>query len=253
MSNQDGASLTDRFIKGEKDLTGDVITEIFVRSPEFVIYSVVDSLVCHATLDEQVESRSDILRPMISDIRALMPADGMDRVSQHHIVNALSLAFRGEPEAAIRVLDRLRHRLTKSRRAGGQLRYLGTAAIAVAAVLICAGLSTILPTTMSSSIAEFIPVAVFGALGALLSVSVGLRAISIDVDDPPLMMAALGATRIMIGMVGALGLYSLVQANLVLGLFAESGTSGLRALAFLAGFSETLVPNVLTKVEEGSE
>ena len=239
MSNQDGASLTDRFIKGEKDLTGDVITEIFVRSPEFVIYSVVDSLVCHATLDEQVESRSDILRPMISDIRALMPADGMDRVSQHHIVNALSLAFRGEPEAAIRVLDRLRH--------------LGTAAIAVAAVLICAGLSTILPTTMSSSIAEFIPVAVFGALGALLSVSVGLRAISIDVDDPPLMMAALGATRIMIGMVGALGLYSLVQANLVLGLFAESGTSGLRALAFLAGFSETLVPNVLTKVEEGSE
>jgi hypothetical protein len=101
-----------------------------------------------------------------------------------------------------------------------------------------------------------------GALGAFLSVITGVRSIDVDIDLKKWEHIFAGATRILIGVVGALVIGLALDSKFIdptLGGQQPSspGTGSLDRLlalylmfAFIGGFSESLVPNLLRKGEQ---
>ena len=85
-----------------------------------------------------------------------------------------------------------------------------------------------------------------GSLGAFLSVSLNLQRLQIDPEAPRLMNTISAVSRIIIGMIGAVFVFLVIKGNLILGLLADlKNPAAILAIAVLAGFSETFVPNAL--------
>ena len=104
-----------------------------------------------------------------------------------------------------------------------------------------------------------------GALGALLSVITGIRSIDVDINLKKWEHIFAGATRILIGVVGALVIGLALDSKFIdptLGsadLIADTAKGSLERklalyllFAFIGGFSESLVPNLLRKGEQAA-
>jgi hypothetical protein len=104
--------------------------------------------------------------------------------------------------------------------------------------------------------------AAFGALGAFLSVITGIRSIDLDLNLSTWEYAFAGATRISIGVIGALVVGLALDSKLIDPTFGSSpqplqpGAGNLPRhiaiyllLAFVGGFSEKLVPSLLRRAE----
>jgi hypothetical protein len=110
----------------------------------------------------------------------------------------------------------------------------------------------------------------FGALGAFLSVITGIRSIDVDINLNNWEHGFAGATRISIGVIGALVVALALDSKFIdptLGLSppsaehpaAHPGAGSLHRhvalyllFAFVGGFSESLVPNLLRKAEQAT-
>jgi hypothetical protein len=110
----------------------------------------------------------------------------------------------------------------------------------------------------------------FGALGAFLSVITGIRSIDVDINLKNWEHGFAGATRISIGVIGALVVALALDSKFIdptLGLSPPSAghpaaNPGFGSLhrhvalyllfAFVGGFSESLVPNLLRKAEQAT-
>jgi hypothetical protein len=103
-----------------------------------------------------------------------------------------------------------------------------------------------------------------GGLGAFLSVIIGIRSIDVNIDLKVWEHIFAGATRIFIGVIGGLVVGLALDSNLIDPTFGHAGVtaeaaSGIhletdRAMyfifAFIAGFSESLVPDLLRRGED---
>lgn len=99
-----------------------------------------------------------------------------------------------------------------------------------------------------------------GAVASFFSVSLGIRSLQFDVETlsvrgGKLFTCLLSISRITIGIIASLFSFFAVKSDIVSqGLSLESTDRSMRygilyVLAFLSGFSEQFVPNVLKKVE----
>lgn len=101
------------------------------------------------------------------------------------------------------------------------------------------------------SILILFQVAACGALGGSLSVARGVRKLEIDPDSHWAMNALTGGSRILIAIVGSLFVYFEIASKLILGTLFLSGDElpyAIYAFSIVAGFSESFVPNILSKV-----
>jgi membrane protease YdiL (CAAX protease family) len=107
--------------------------------------------------------------------------------------------------------------------------------------------------------------AAFGALGAFLSVITGIRSIDLDINLKTWEYAFAGATRISIGMIGALVVALALDSKFIDPTFGsppqslQPGAGNLQRhiaiyllLTFVGGFSESLVPNLLRRAEQAT-
>jgi hypothetical protein len=143
------------------------------------------------------------------------------------------------------------------------LKFAGPLAIGTAALLILLGL--IVP--LASPESDLVPVLTAakglmiatagGAIGALLSIAIGIRARTVATDGDIRTNALDGSIRVLIGVVSAAVLYLFFDSGVVKGLpigtvQVTGGESSISlALGFLigfaAGFLERLVPDLLEK------
>jgi hypothetical protein len=88
----------------------------------------------------------------------------------------------------------------------------------------------------------------------LPSVAIGLRKLDVDLDTKWWVNATYGLIRLTIAILSAIVLYLLIKSDLILQpLFSDSfpqAPFAFYALSVAAGFSETLVPNILRRTEE---
>jgi len=95
-----------------------------------------------------------------------------------------------------------------------------------------------------------VSVATCGSIGSFISVALNLKNLEIDPDAPAMISVISGVSRIMIGMIGAVLVYFLIRADILLGIISQSNSVfAILAISVVAGFSETLVPNILRKME----
>jgi hypothetical protein len=133
--------------------------------------------------------------------------------------------------------------------AAGRLRYLLAAFAFTTAFGFTAAAMGFLAPQIDSELLIGIGVIFSGSVGALLSVALGVNKLQTDPDDPLPLTVALASSRIIIGIIGAAFTYVLIRADALLGFVGSGNWYGSIAVGFLAGFSETLVPNILKKLD----
>jgi hypothetical protein len=103
----------------------------------------------------------------------------------------------------------------------------------------------------AAALSTYSKLSIFGAIGAFLSVSLGIQQIRIDVDLDAWQHFYAGCTRVIIGVIGALAIGLALDSRFLSPGFGSELNAPVYYfyyfLAFVAGFSETLVPNALRR------
>ena len=91
----------------------------------------------------------------------------------------------------------------------------------------------------------------YAAIGGFLSVAKDIKKVQIEATDFGWFQIVYGSIRILIAMFSGLIMYVLLKSELI---FPKLGGTGnyyiICLLAIIAGFSETMIPNLLKKVEK---
>jgi hypothetical protein len=268
-----------------KDMNGCDITEIFWSTKKFAIYEAGDQI--KYTLPNKYEvaralrhRAADLggLRAAIEDLRAEPSLARNEKTrAAREVAWALAQAFEdsSNPPSQIpkEVLSRVDARLRSLVKSHYRMRYalanmVAFAIIEIVLILFASGFE--LAGTSGGNLAAVPRYATYmalGALGAFLSVLTGIRSVDLDLNLTKWEHVFSGATRIMIGVIGALVIGLALDSRLIDPTFGFHDTVSAAQrpavpgaldkhvamyliFAFLAGFSESLVPNLLRKSEQ---
>jgi hypothetical protein len=261
---------------GGLDKRGREVLDILWKTHDYVIFQHAGGISPHFSDDDQLyreqAQRYLQLGPDLSRINALLPPpDKMDKIVQsgwaffqtpdaflyRETARAIANALTGNHKRAIDILAFVEARLIARRRAQGQFQYLLACMGTLAAIVFIALLLELMLWRSASSASpwpDLVRVATCGAAGGFLSVAIGVRKLDIDPDAQLWVYAYYGLIRLTIAIISAMVLYSLIKAGLVLQpMFAgetDRGMFALYAFATAAGFSETLIPNILRSAED---
>lgn len=258
------------------DQTGKQVKFIFSKVAQtYAIYSNEDRIVVQYADDPKKadEQRHTVafLAPVRGEINGLIEdwrdhrwaiyrakAQRYDR----RTADALVVALQGDGETAKKLLQAVRNDILDERSSLGRVHYVGWAFVAGLAVVLASWLLQHLfallgVSTGTAEAAGSSPVlsTATGCLGALFSIAIAIRGRTVQTDlrfRDNLLDAVL---RMLIGAISALLLLLLFQTKIVvlslgnLGEIGGTGSGGGHAaeivIAFLAGFSERLVGNLL--------
>jgi len=186
-----------------------------------------------------------------------MPTESRDYFSRE-VARAIALCLDNLGDEAKAVLAFLEHKVLRLKQNEHRMIYLMACFGVMFFYSLIVGISTYQSAIDSFSTiqAPVLRATVFGAIAGFFSVSIGIRDIEFDLDARWFLTLAYGMTRIMIAVIAALFVYLALTSGIVFTSYnytsASAGTQEravLYVLAFLSGFSERFVPNVLAKFE----
>lgn len=191
----------------------------------------------------------------------------MERAREHQ-AQAMQQAFEGHGADALQILSEFREEVQNCRDSRNKMRYIFANVLSLLILLALwyalrqSGDSPgTIGALMSSPIAlsatgehaavRLVDMLALGAIGAFFSVSIGINDLKISnaITIPEMLYA--GFVRILIGVIGAGVVFLLIFGGWMLTAVSEDYQLWSYSLfAFLAGFSELLVPNALKRAEE---
>jgi hypothetical protein len=277
---QEGGEITEPPKVGDNDLSGYKIDTIFCSTKEFVIYQAGDQVRFALPSNYQVAKglRRRIcdlggLRASIEDLRAEPSFSALERLrASRELAWALALGFEddavpplGQPkEILTRVDTRLRSLLKSHCRKRYAMSNLKAFA-AIEFILILIVLVAPHFTAFAGQLPRYSTFAVFGGLGAFLSVITSIRSVDVNLDLTVWEYVFAGAARILIGVIGAVVVGLALDSSLIDLTFGSNeasagATSGqlekhfamYLVFSFIAGFSESLVPSILRRGEQSA-
>jgi hypothetical protein len=253
---------------GKTDSRNQKIDFVYFKRSRYAIY-LCGSKVVVQYADDDTEATKQIgalaeLIPLRDRLQYLVPAGGDEDAGRSkdaecyrpQIAEALRLGLEDRGEMAKRILDAAIQDVLDARARVGRMFYLkfaGPLAIVIAGVLIALafGVPKLVP-------AKILMIATAGgAIGALLSISIAIRARTVATDGDISTNALDGTIRVFIGVVSAAVLYLFLESGMLKGVtFGEATIQGGAAtigaavgflIGFAAGFLERLVPDLLEK------
>jgi hypothetical protein len=268
----------ERFPKrGEADSEGRTIQKVYWASKKFFIYRADEQV--HYLLPDDYETAHDIRKRIFkltgtrSNIERLRTNPAI-RASEKEwaateLAGALAEAIERDVDAdadavaAVNALKGTEVRLTSLIKSAYRKRYIKAVILAFLAIVVALAIVRMLlpPDTAAyhkievARIGEYAGYAIFGALGAFFSVAMGIRAIDLDLDLGRWEYFFAGTIRICIGVLSGVVVGLAINSNFLNPNFStsEPALAVFYFLAFLAGFSETLVPNLLKRGDEAAE
>ncbi|MGK9338535.1 hypothetical protein [Sinorhizobium meliloti] len=267
-------------VKGQADMTGSTIETVFSKvSNIYAVYGTADRVMVQFADDPKLGSEQRLalspLNPVRGEINGLI--DGwrsgslinsdrkkcIARRFDRRTADALTIALQGDQPHAATLLKAVKADLLDERTSMGRAEYLIMAIIC--AIIMFLGLKWLSipgPTEISQgTAAEFMAgnyigwTAGLGCLGALFSIALGIRTREIRTDLRRRDNLTDAVLRIFIGAISAVILFSLLKSELVAMALGRSGfefgalsspaTHVAILVAFLAGFSERLVGDLL--------
>lgn len=267
---------------GEKDFMGEPVEAVFSKvSGTYVVYATPRRVMVQFADDpdlglEQRRAMSP-LHPIRGQINGLLDGWRHDtgarcahnrkrvRIFDRRTADALTVALQGDQAHAEKLLVEVKDDILEEHLSIGRVEYLVNATICAVVVFFGFMLLAVAGSTgaVPARVGSFITVnkvwlaAGFGSLGALFSIALGIRSREVRPDLQRRDNVLDAILRIMIGVVSAVVLFSLLRSQLVsLGFgsnridFASGGNAIHLAIvvAFVAGFSERLVGDYLTRV-----
>ena len=253
-------------VRGAKDFRGEDIDYVYFKRDEYAIYASGSRvLVAYSDsreiADQQIAAISgllplrDHLVNLISDLSLKASKDNF----RDQIAEALRLGLEKQVESAKEVIGGAVHEALEAQARAGRMVYLKWAialSLSAALVLIWFGGYVLNTTGQNPTDVQFLLMATgAGAIGALLSIAIGIRARTVAIDGNWQANAMDAAVRVLIGVISAGVLFlffnSGLLTNIQAGTVTFTGTAirwqAALLVGFAAGFLERLVPDLLEK------
>jgi len=97
-------------------------------------------------------------------------------------------------------------------------------------------------------------IAFCGALGGILSIALGFPKLEIDIDANYTTNCLIGSSRIVISIAAAFFSYFAIKSGIAFSFLTNNGQeAGLYVAAMISGFSEMLIPNIMTNLSSHAE
>jgi hypothetical protein len=193
--------------------------------------------------------------------------DSLVERAREHQAQAMQQGFEGHGEDALQMLAEFREEIEHCRDSRNKMRYILANAVSVIILIglwsvfrhfdqrlgfVGALLASPIPIDAPNAQAtlRLVDMLALGAIGAFFSVSVGINELKIDnaITLPEMIYA--GCIRILIGVIGAGVVFLLILGGWMLtAIDAKYQLWSYALFAFIAGFSELLVPNALKRAE----
>lgn len=107
--------------------------------------------------------------------------------------------------------------------------------------------------TRGFSYSKYIRIATFGAFGGYIALNVKLNDVKFEVSENNISYIIVSIYKLVFAMVSAILSYFVIESNLILGVLRDSNKSNIYliyTIAALAGFSESLLPNLFKNMEK---
>ncbi|HEX5325285.1 MAG TPA: hypothetical protein VFW75_01325, partial [Acetobacteraceae bacterium] len=261
----------EEIIRGAQDAAGAPIEDVYMRQPpHYAIYRTPQRVMVHfADADDEARQQAAALvplNPVRGQINGLI--DGWRSKPRNQsrawrydrrVADALGAALEGDPKGALDLMNAIKADITDERTSWARFQYL-IAASALSVVLILV-VWAVKSWTAPADVAGMLWLALAGgSIGAFFSVAIGIRSRTVLTDLHLLDNAADAVLRIFIGAIAGGVLVGFVRLNAVsikLGNTTLDATTAdawllALALAFIAGFSERLIPDLLAKSAIGA-
>lgn len=254
-------------IVGSKDPSGNFITKVLSKSDEYVIYEIKTKTLSESLrvlIDTEKENDKTLIdlfnqvRVNFAKLKGLLYKVNDDTSIKTRIAHVISHALSGKAEEANKQFEELIEEINKEygQQFNHRLRYLLT--------ILCATLLLIAFSIYNYynnlylekiEITNLIFMATAGSIGSFISISRRLRKTIFEKDVHWILYIFYGLERVFISIFCSVIVYFAIKSNLIFGLANELDKPILAYIVFgvVAGFSETLVPNLLIKLEHENE
>jgi hypothetical protein len=250
------------FKLGEADNTGEVIERIYEMCPDFVVYRTSKSVRIYFDDErnnvESFVSNHSKVSVELAKIYSLLP----DRITRIESINrliarALSTNAAGDHEEAKVMLSHAGARILKLRIISGRLQYtfssFGVASLTFVVMLLLNYFQSSF-NSWGTDVSVFSNIAFCGALGGIISVSLGFSKLEVDIDADYVTNCLIGSSRIVISIAAAIFSYFALKSGVAFSFLADGDKPlGIYVVAMIAGFSEMLIPNIMTNLSSQSE
>lgn len=229
---------------------GERITSLYAAKPEYLIFEGDNcGEVTIATENPEFKRRCSEISFKVSIITEYLITIRQKQKYVDRIGLAYCEAIEGNIENADKICDKIIDRIELYKSNIGRFYYLLTC---LSMVVIALAISYLLKKY--KFIPEIIPhfyIMTYASIGGFLSIAKDIKKIHIDSSDFGWFQAFYGATRILISMFSGLIVYILIKSEQVIpSLNSQDNIYIVCILAITAGFSETLIPNLLKRIED---
>lgn len=244
------------FRLNEVDNDGSNIERIYYKSVEYVVYRTRNAI--RIDFDDDLPSLKNYsdnhhkLGVQLARIYSWLPESlSWSEPINRQIARAIVVNIMGREDDAKQMLDHAEVRIKKLKEIQGKLQYT-LSSFAVVAVMLT--LLIISQSVCKGGHAIYIAVAFCGALGGVLSVATGYGSLDIDIDATTATNCLIGASRIVIAMSASVFMYFAITSEVLLAFLGKlDSNAGIFLASIIAGFSERMVPNILSKMAESAE
>lgn len=262
------------------DAAGVRIEEVYAKyDPVYAVYRTTERVLIHFSDDTKQEKSQRAALASLSPIRGEINGliDGWrtskkpalysrSRRLERRVADALVVALEDDMADAILVLQAIKTDVLDERQSIGRFQYLSVASITMGALLLSI---LVLHTVWAIGFRPgyypddrlLLLSAAIGAVGAFFSVAIAIRTRSVQTDLRLRDNAADAILRIVIGLIAAPVLIALLRSNIIVVSFGDNKLQNLSldnkiwpetvVVAFLAGFLERLVGDLLAKAGTG--
>jgi hypothetical protein len=246
---------------GQGDRAGRQIRKVYAVGDGYVIYFIGCELYYETSpiLGKDLGSADSAL----ARINRLLDANPEEGTREYEInVSTLELAadafemfFCGEKNEALEILNGIRDKLQGKEEGQRRLMYqLGT--VLITALVWILYLWRLSRGSMPPAWLPWILAAALAILGGLFSVCLNLGSLEVNVNQQKWFLLIAGATRSIVAFLAGIALLLAMRSKMFAGIVYKDGTAPSAGNAleiaemffcFLAGFSESFVPNILSK------
>lgn len=247
---------------GEGDRAGRTITKVYAVADNYVIYFIGCELYYETTTPGKDLASADAA---LARINRLLDANPSPGTREYEInVSTLELAgdafemfFSGERTEALEILSSLRDKLQAKEEGQRRLNYqLGTFLITLASWILY--LLLLFMDLIPAKWEPWILAAVLAMAGGLFSVCATIGSLEVNVNQKHFFLFIAGTTRAVVALLAGVGLLLAMRSKMFAGITYKSDppdvADALKAaemfFCFLAGFSESFVPNILSKTAD---
>jgi hypothetical protein len=264
---EDQIKRIESYVVGKRTPSGEIITRILSRGDEYVIYEIQTKVITDSIKlqidtileDDRVPVENfNKVRVNFAKLKGLLYKVSDDLSLKVRIAHILSHAICGHSQEANEQFKELiaEINLEYTSQFNHRLRYLITI-LSITLIMISLSIYIYYNQLLFDmpQIRIFIFVLCGGCIGSFLSVSRRLRKTIFEKGVNKYLYVVYGFERVCISIFGAMIVFFAIKCNLVFGIVNElpKPLYGFTLFSIVAGFSETLIPNLLIRLEKNED